>query len=284
MMSHIMKNAFGAIQAEEAQRLGTSWSEMEKMYSSSGLVGQTARKIAFTTESDVDVVQISEEELFQKREEEIEELQKKLQQVQTEMNHLREQIRTMQESRLQIAAMTNEEETVALQNEYKIKKTTFDLLPNAEENILKLQEISSESSNRLIDLSSEWEKARTKLINIHREMRNQLSGTKDEEQKKIQKIKEMRNQIGGLIEEMKAKDEQFRSLLEVYNNIPQEKGRSYYTNQILETVNSVKKQKKDIEKTLLDIRKIQQDINNTSGTLDRVWRIVDETVYAVSIF
>jgi uncharacterized protein YdcH (DUF465 family) len=50
------------------------------------------------------------------------------------------------------------------------------------------------------------------------------------------------------MEALKGKDEKFRELVEVYNKLPKDVKRSYYTNRILEIVKNVKKQKIDIDK------------------------------------
>lgn len=47
-------------------------------------------------------------------------------------------------------------ETDKLEREYKLKKRTYDLLPNAEKNIVQLQEIASQSSEKLVELAKEW--------------------------------------------------------------------------------------------------------------------------------
>lgn len=54
--------------------------------------------------------------------------------------------------------------------EYKIKKKTFDLLPNGEENIVKLRAAANESAAALVQLAVEWETRRTPLIARCREV------------------------------------------------------------------------------------------------------------------
>jgi hypothetical protein len=52
----------------------------------------------------------------------------------------------------------------ALEAEYKIKAATLKMLPNAEANIKKLQEICAGSNERLLELASQWEEHRRPLV------------------------------------------------------------------------------------------------------------------------
>jgi NADH dehydrogenase/NADH:ubiquinone oxidoreductase subunit G len=46
--------------------------------------------------------------------------------------------------------------TENLEKEYLVKKKTYDLLPDAENNIKKLQNLSEQTSARLVELAKEW--------------------------------------------------------------------------------------------------------------------------------
>lgn len=56
------------------------------------------------------------------------------------------------------------EENGARGETYKMRKKVLDLLPNADENIKKLQEVVDNSAKRLGVLAEKWEGVRTGLI------------------------------------------------------------------------------------------------------------------------
>lgn len=74
-------------------------------------------------------------------------------------------------------ALIAEEDSKAekLAAEYKIKKKTYDLLPNAEKNIVQLKEISIQSAKHLLELAAEWEKHRIPKIEEYRKLKDALA-------------------------------------------------------------------------------------------------------------
>ena len=59
--------------------------------------------------------------------------------------------------------------------EYEVRRKALDLLPNSEENITKLEEMMETATQRLIALSTKWEKHRQPLINRYRESRKNMT-------------------------------------------------------------------------------------------------------------
>lgn len=58
-----------------------------------------------------------------------------------------------------------------------MKKQTMDLLPEADANIKKLQEVVEGSADRLFALANQWEKHRAPLITQYRDLK-ELSANK----------------------------------------------------------------------------------------------------------
>jgi len=246
---------------------------------------QFSRKREYTTEEEkVDVGQVmklSEEEIQKKREEEIQQLQTSVSELKISKEDIEKEVNNLLNSIRQAEAALREEEakTPALEKEYLQKKKSFDLLPNAEKNILQLQELSSESSNRLIDLANEWEKMKSPILQKYRELKATVKNKEDELRIKLEKIQEMRAQMKDLIADIRAKEEKYRELLEVYNKLPKDITRNYYTTRILEIVKNVKKQKVDINNVLTDTRFIQKEINSVTETLNRTFAVTEELIY-----
>ncbi|KTF88513.1 hypothetical protein cypCar_00033817, partial [Cyprinus carpio] len=61
------------------------------------------------------------------------------------------------------------------ENSVKMKRQTIDLLPDAENNLLKLQSLVEASSKRVVHLASQWEKHRVPLIDEHRRLKELCS-------------------------------------------------------------------------------------------------------------
>lgn len=55
--------------------------------------------------------------------------------------------------------------------------------------------------------------------------------------------------------------------------------RTAYTNRILEIIGNIKKQDLDIDRILLDTRKLQKEINTISGHLERQFTATDDLVF-----
>jgi len=280
LMASILRSALSNIEAESGRKL----SDISMAQSGKGPSSNLGRKRDFTTTNDLDILNVqklSEEEVQKKREAEIEALQTKLSQLEVRSSEVNSHIKSMQSQLHQIEAMLAQEEskTPALEKEFRIKKTTYGLLPNAEKNIQQLQELSSQQSLKLIQLAQEWENHRIPLVNQVRVLRNQLANVKDEMKSKITKIKEIQTEIRSIAEEIRAKDEKYREMLEQYAAVQGQVARTYYTDRILEIVKSVKKQKQEIDKVLIDTRNSQKEINNITDTLNRTFLVTDELIY-----
>lgn len=178
------------------------------------------------------------------RENKINQLKSKVELIKKEMESLQNAIR-----QTEAAIVAAENKHVSLDDRYRIDSTVFEkLLPNAEENIAKLREISQASAKRLMELAAEWEQHRLPLIKALRQLKeshqNRAGGSAD----LITQIKGMRGQMKELTDAIQARDDRYKQLLEVYRQLPKNINRSVYTSRILDIVKQVKKQKVDINK------------------------------------
>jgi chromosome segregation ATPase len=224
---------------------------------------------------------MSEEEIEKKRDQEIEDLQKQLNELQLAKQELENTVAAVVQSIQQIEVQLQEEssKTPNLETEYKLKKRTMDLLPNAEENIQQLQQISSVTSSKLFELAAEWENHRAPLLEAYRQLKDKLTNTSEEAKGKLEKIKSMRLEMRQIADEVRAKEQKYQELLETYGSLPKDVHRGNYTDRILDIVKNVKKQKVDIDKVLLDTRSISKEINMVSDTLNRTFSVIDELIY-----
>eukprot|EP01114_Cavostelium_apophysatum_P018895 TRINITY_DN5939_c1_g1_i1.p1 TRINITY_DN5939_c1_g1~~TRINITY_DN5939_c1_g1_i1.p1 ORF type:complete len:574 (+),score=233.64 TRINITY_DN5939_c1_g1_i1:140-1861(+) len=279
MMAGYLRSTLNHIESENAQKINES-----SIASQVGHGSQFIRMKQYTTEEEVDVSEVnklSEEELAKKRSDEIEVLQSQVSKIEGMKEELNKRMQALSSNQVQLEALINEEEgkTEKLEKEYLIKKRTFDLLPNAEKNILQLQEISSQASARIIDLAAEWEKYRTTLIEEYRKLKLVLANATEESRHKVEKIKATRQVMKEITDDIKTKEEHYRELLQDYGKLNKEIARNHYTDRIMDIVKNVKKQKVDIDKVLLEIRTLHKEINSTNGTLGRTFTEIDELVF-----
>lgn len=223
----------------------------------------------------------TEEEMQAKRKEEIDAMQNRLAELTDRLEGLEIDMR-------KFAATTQQaqERTGTLQRKYnedeeayKVKKRTADLLPDASNNIAKLETVVENSSARLLTLAKQWEEHRKPLIEEYREVKALNSSRLSEAQKKIEQIRSLREKMKESVEEVRSRDELLKDLVAEYQNMVKDVNRSAYTKRILEIVANIKKQKNDIDKILLDTRNIQKDINQLSGKLSRTFKVTDEIIF-----
>lgn len=222
----------------------------------------------------------SEEELEKRRAderdaalEELKEVENKLNEMEVKIQQYNDDIRQYQSS-LQV----EESKTNELADKYTNLKTVFDLLPDAKNNILKLEGLAEENANFLKKLADEWEQHRLPLIEQYRALRDKVFEKEEQAKKKIDVIKTMRAKMEELIEDINEEDEKYNELLDVYKQLPKD-NRSNYTHRILEMVKNVKKQIVEIDKILIDTKSLQKEINSTSETLNRSFAVTEDMIF-----
>eukprot|EP00064_Thunnus_orientalis_P017907 superscaffoldBa00003946_g17993 len=161
----------------------------------------------------------------------------------------------------------------------QVKKKTIDLLPDADNNLVKFQALVEASAKRVLHLASQWEKHRAPLIDEHRTLKEICSNQDMESSRKLSEIKSLHDKIRVSTEEAKKKEEIYKQLVTELENLPQDASRSAYTQRILEIVSNIKKQKEEITKILSDTKELQKEINSLTGKLDRTFAVTDELVF-----
>ncbi|XP_046747901.1 coiled-coil domain-containing protein 22 homolog isoform X2 [Diprion similis] len=182
-------------------------------------------------------------------------------------------------SQVHVTLSNAEKEVKDSEERRKIKARTYDLLPNGEENIQKLEAMVEASANKLINLATQWERHRRPLVEKYRDERAKYSTKASTSRKKLDEIRLLREKEKELIEESRNKDQQCTQLLAEIPKLPKEVNRSAYTQRILEIINNVRKQRCEIDKVLADTREIQKDINTLTGRLERSFTVADELIF-----
>lgn len=165
------------------------------------------------------------------------------------------------------------------EDSYRVKKRTLDLLPDAENNISKLQAVVESCAQRLLNLAHQWEKHRAPLIEQHRLLKEMSEGKMTDSQKRLEEIKDIHDKMKIVADEARSKEELHKRLIAEYDRMTKDVNRSAYTRRILEIVANIRKQKDDINKVLIDTKTLQKEINQLSGKLDRTFTVTDELIF-----
>uniref|UniRef100_A0A8C1YL96 Coiled-coil domain-containing protein 22 n=1 Tax=Cyprinus carpio TaxID=7962 RepID=A0A8C1YL96_CYPCA len=223
----------------------------------------------------------SEEDLKAQQEAELSALQQQLQQLSVQMEEVGGDIRQLTVSIQQVSDELQQKEVsnAEKENSVKMKRQTIDLLPDAENNLLKLQSLVEASSKRVVHLASQWEKHRVPLIDEHRRLKELCSNRESESSRKLSEIKDLHDKIIQSAEEAKKKESLQKQLQTEYETLSKDVSRSAYTMRILEIVGNIKKQKEEITKILSDTKELQKEINSLTGKLDRTFAVTDELVF-----
>lgn len=223
----------------------------------------------------------TEEEVEERRKQTLEKYDAQLEKMLDAINKIKQEMEGYINKFRQIEAekISEGNKTAILKDEFLVKKAVIDLLPDAANNIIKLQDISQTNASKLMDLAKEWEKVRVNIINEYRELRSKFSERKKEAKEKLIKIKEMREQMEKLRTDIQQKEQKFRQLHEQYSKVPKDKSRGMYTERILEIVKNVKKQKLEIDKILLDTKELKKEISKITDKLNRSFSVTDELIF-----
>uniref|UniRef100_A0A672ZT84 Coiled-coil domain-containing protein 22 n=1 Tax=Sphaeramia orbicularis TaxID=375764 RepID=A0A672ZT84_9TELE len=214
-----------------------------------------------------------------RQQEELSSLQKQFQQLCNDINDITAEIKhrtvtnVLDELKQRQVGNSEKEEKV------QVKKKAIDLLPEADNNLEKLQALVEASAKRVVNLASQWEKHRAPLIEEHRRLKEICSNKDLESSQKLSEIKSLHDKIRVSTEEAKRKEEMYKQLVTELESLPQDVSRSAYTQRILEIVSNIKKQKEEITKILSDTKELQKEINSLTGKLDRTFAVTDELVF-----
>ncbi|KAM9785812.1 coiled-coil domain-containing protein 22 [Neosynchiropus ocellatus] len=223
----------------------------------------------------------SETDIQLRQQEELSLLQQQFQKLCSDLDQLTADMKHMNVTHSQVLdeltqtelANTNQEEKI------QVKKKTIDFLPDADDNVAKLQAVVEASSKRVVHLASQWEKHRAPLIDEHRRLKEICSNQDLESSRKLSEMKSTHEKIRVATEEAKKKEEMHKQLVSELESLPQDASRSAYTERILEIVSNIKKQKEEIIKVLSDTKELQKEINSLTGKLDRTFAVTDELIF-----
>uniref|UniRef100_A0A8D3DMX8 Coiled-coil domain-containing protein 22 n=1 Tax=Scophthalmus maximus TaxID=52904 RepID=A0A8D3DMX8_SCOMX len=225
--------------------------------------------------SSIPSVHQSESDIQHRQQEELASLQQQFQQLSVVGLHGGVVVSTFVLNELKHKELGNSEK----EDKMQVKKKTIDLLPDADNNLLKLQALVEASTKRLVNLASQWEKRRAPLMDEHRRLKEICSNRDLESSRKLSEIKSLHDKICVSTVDARKKEDIYKQLVTELENLPRDVSRSAYTQRILEIVSNIKKQKEEITKILADTKELQKEINHLTGKLDRTFAVTDELVF-----
>uniref|UniRef100_A0AAY4DIR3 Coiled-coil domain-containing protein 22 n=1 Tax=Denticeps clupeoides TaxID=299321 RepID=A0AAY4DIR3_9TELE len=282
-LAELLQSFSGAMAGGEVLSKGTRFTHTEKFtFTQVWCHLFTIKRQMAAAASSLPTSRQSEEELQAQQQAELSDVQQQLQQLSIQMEEVGgEMSKNFNNSVLQMSDELKQRELSNAEKEdtVRIKKQTIDLLPDAENNLVKLQNLVEASAKRVVHLASQWEKHRAPLIEEHRRLKELCSNREIESSRMLSEIKNLHDKIRQSADEAKKKEELYKQLTTEYEHMPKDVSRSAYTLRILEIVGNIKKQKEEITKILSDTKELQKEINGLTGKLDRTFAVTDELVF-----
>ncbi|XP_014274970.1 coiled-coil domain-containing protein 22 homolog isoform X2 [Halyomorpha halys] len=153
------------------------------------------------------------------------------------------------------------------------------LLPQAEENLGKIEESIKFMSDKILSLSVKWESYRKPLIEKYIGAKSKMANKESQNEKEHDKMKQLKGKIEVINKQLVAKRGIIAQLEEEYDKLPKNINRSAYTRRIMEIIGNIKKQKDEIEKILKDTKALQKETNSLNGRLERLFAVCEETIF-----
>ena len=170
--------------------------------------------------------------------------------------------------------------TTELEEGYKMKKRTLDLLPDALNNQKELAALVAASQARVEELKAEWERKKEQLMARLRRAEAVWNERKESAASKSEQLAGMRDEMKAKQDDIRNKQQQLTTLQAELAALPPSTSRHVYVRRIMDIMRNVDKQKDEIRKVLTDVRAIQRDINTIQESTTRSFSIVDGIVFS----
>jgi len=166
-----------------------------------------------------------------------------------------------------------------LRKDVRTKKEAIAMLPKAEENIKKMQQVVSAQEARLVELQKQWDEYEKNVL-----LRLEKARTATEDRRRrcaemIEDYKNLRLKTQELVQDKKSKQKMATILLKELDKLPNI-DRGMYTHRIMEIMNQIRQQDDQISVITNDIRDTQKAINTASSGVSRADAVAEEKLYS----
>ncbi|XP_069738706.1 coiled-coil domain-containing protein 22 [Phaenicophaeus curvirostris] len=165
------------------------------------------------------------------------------------------------------------------EEELRLRATALELLPEAPQNLHKLQLVVESSGRRLLSLAGQWERHRQPLLEEFRHLRALRDSAQLESSRRLSELRALHERSRSAAADARRKEELYKQLVAELELLPRDASRAVYTQRIHEIVGNIRKQKEEIGKILLDTRGLQKEINVLGGKLERSFSVTDELLF-----
>lgn len=136
----------------------------------------------------------------------------------------------------------------------------------------------------MANLRKQWDDHRETLKSRKEALEIEISNQKLKMQQKLDETKNFRNQINELNSDLGSKEgliEELSKEMEALAKSDSSKSsnRQFYTKRILEICSNIDRQRKEIDKILVETKSLQKDLNQMSGKLERIFNTTDELIF-----
>ncbi|CAF0970764.1 unnamed protein product [Brachionus calyciflorus] len=248
---------------------------------------QHSEKLQFTTDDKGKNFTMATNDSEQKKEEEIANLKEKLEKFNENFESLSNEIDKVKNEQISDLEVKKQEQILnnkTLEEKIALKKKTVNLINDAPMNILKLKEEIKMHETKMNNLRKQWDDHKGSLKLRKEALEAEISDQKLRMQQKIDETKQLRTQINELNSDLSSKENFISELSKemetlVKSESSKSSNRQFYTKRIMEICSNIDRQRKEIDKILIETKSIQKDLNQMTGKLERIFNTTDEVIF-----
>ena len=135
----------------------------------------------------------------------------------------------------------------------------------------------------MTDLHNKWNMHKKPLEKERQQLQQAISEKKLKIEEKLEQTKKIRTEIEKLSSDLTLKEQEIgelnKDLEKNSKSSSKTTNRQFYTKRILEIMSNIDRQKKEINKVLIETKNIQKEINQLIGKLERSFTTTDELIF-----
>ncbi|CAF1128556.1 unnamed protein product [Rotaria sp. Silwood1] len=218
--------------------------------------------------------------------EELETLKASINENEELIRQLELQLQKLEESIKKYERFSDETKTEIdnINKDMTVKKQAAAYLLSVDPETERLQNAIDKLKNKLITLETQWTDVRSSLIEQRDNLLQALNDRLTKYNDKLSEINDMKAKGRLLLSDIKEKDEHLVRLQHDYEThqasiSKNDHSRSFFTKQILEIVTNTNKQKEEINKTIIETRVLQKNLNRLTEKLERTFQVTDSQLF-----
>ncbi|CAF0851353.1 unnamed protein product [Adineta steineri] len=196
------------------------------------------------------------------------------------------QLQKLEESIKKYERFSDEKQTEIdeINKNMTVKKQAATFLLSVDPETERLQKAIDKLKTKLTTLETQWSDARSSLVEQRDKYLQALNDRSAKYNDKVLQINDMKSKGRLIANDIKDKDEQLTHLQNEYEKhkssiSKNDHSRSFFTKQILEIVTNTNKQKEEINKTIIETRILQKDLNRLTEKLERTFQVTDSQLF-----